>query len=384
MSEITLDQVTKVFPNGVRAVDQFSLHMPAGELLTLVGPSGSGKTTILRLIAGLETPTAGTVFLDGRPANDLPPPDRDVAMVFQRHSLYPHLDVRGNLAFGLRLRRPGGWLRRGLTRLFRPARYRELCREGKYIAERVADAARLLDLEAVLGMRPAQLSGGEEQRAALGRALVRRPAVYLLDEPLSHLDARLREEMRRQLHLLHRRERATMVYVTHDQLEAMTLGQRLGVLDRGVLRQVGTPEEVYRQPRNRFVAGFLGWPPMNFVHGRIVTRKGGRIFSAGTWDLPAGAKAGADGPVTFGIRPEHVSLGGFGPARRTMGVMLVEPYGAEQLLTLESGGTCVAVRVEGRRATGVGESVEVTFDMDHAHWFDPATGDALPARVSSG
>jgi multiple sugar transport system ATP-binding protein len=256
MAEVALEKVGKTYPGGIAALRDVSLRIEDGELVALVGPSGSGKTTLLRLIAGLETPTGGTIRIGDRIVNDVPPHRRDVAMVFQRPALYPHLSVRANLGFGL-------FLRQGLFR-------RTGVPPVPPTEERIASIARQLGLEDILDRRPATLSGGQQQRVALGRALVRRPAVFLLDEPLSNLDTRLRLEMRRELHLLHRRFRTTIIYVTHDQDEAMSLGQRIVVLDQGLVRQAGSPQELYDRPSDRFVAGFLGWPPMNLLDGELV------------------------------------------------------------------------------------------------------------------
>src|SRR5262245_34433799 len=274
MAEVALGGVSKQYPGGVEALRDLTLTVADGELVVLVGPSGCGKTTTLRLIAGLETPTRGTLRIGGRVVNDLPPRERDVAMVFQRPALYPHLSVRDNLAFGLRMRRGGfpllGWNRRA----------------DEVVRDRVARAARMLELDDVLDRLPGQLSGGQQQRVALGRAVVREPAAFLLDEPLSNLDARLRTEMRRELHLLHRRLRATMIYVTHDQTGALPPGDRLVVLHRGVAQQADAPLAVYERPANRFVAGFIGWPPMNFMDGQLVGQDGRPGFATRDLVLP--------------------------------------------------------------------------------------------------
>lgn len=380
MSEIILEHVTKVYPNGVAAIRDLSLTVAPGEMITLVGPSGCGKTTTLRLIAGLEQPTSGRIRLGGRPANALPPRDRNVALVFQKHNLYPHLTVRANLAFGLRLAHPAGWLARWLARL-RPGQLAELRRWDQVIADRVSEAAGMLDLGDVLDRLPAQLSGGQQQRVALGRALVRRPAVWLLDEPLSNLDVPLRAELRRQLHLLHRQVKATMIYVTHDQLEAMTLGQRLVVMSEGVVQQVGPPEEVYGRPRNRLVAGFIGWPPMNFVAGRLQSEDGRLWFTADGRRLPLAREwSGAhDRAVTLGVRPEHLEV----PAREgteavlTMPLALVEPLGGDALATFQDGAWRVTARVDRRQVGADGQMIQVGFPMSQAHLFDDATGLAL-------
>jgi multiple sugar transport system ATP-binding protein len=374
----------------VTAVDDLSLTIPDGELVVLVGPSGCGKTTTLRLIAGLETPSAGLIRIDGRAVNALPPRQRDVALVFQRPTLYPHLTVAQNLAFGVQMRQGAGRSRLLLWRFLRPARYAEAVRRQHDLAGRVADAARTLGLADLLGRRPGQLSGGQQQRVALGRALVRRPAVFLLDEPLSNLDPGLRHEMRRELHLLQRRLRATMIYVTHDQVEAMTLGDRVVVLDKGRVQQAGPPLALYERPDNRFVAGFLGWPPMNFLDGRLVGDGGGNpgvAVDGGLWPLPASRTElipfyHLGQAVTAGIRPEDVRLAGgeegSGPtARWGMEVLLVEPLGSTRLVTLGRGGRQLLAQVDGRQAPRERQTVEVVLDMQRVHLFDRSSGRAL-------
>jgi multiple sugar transport system ATP-binding protein len=363
MGEVALERVGKTYPNGIRAVHDLSLAISNGELVVLVGPSGCGKTTTLRLIAGLETPTDGLVRIAGRVVNGVPPHRRDVAMAFQRPALYPHLTVRQNLAFSLTLRR--SWFSR------RPA----------VEAERVRQVAELLDLAGVLERRPGELSGGQQQRVALGRALVRQPAVFLLDEPLSHLDARLRLEMRRELHLLHCRLRTTMVYVTHDQDEAMALGDRVAVLDRGEVQQVGPPRELYERPANRFVAGFLGWPPMNLLDGRLVEKEGGLRFVCGPFDWPApnAWRETAGGEVTVGIRPEHVRLRGADPndGMAVLEVRLVERLGPVSLVTLQRGGLALTARLEGALPVGEQVAAGVEIPLARAHLFDRTTGRVL-------
>jgi multiple sugar transport system ATP-binding protein len=386
MAEVALEHVEKVYANGVRAVCDLSLTAADGELLVLVGPSGSGKTTVLRLIAGLEAPTAGILRIGGLVVNGVPPRRRDVALVFQKHGLYPHLSVYENLAFGMRLRERRSWLARLLQRCFRAAKARQ---EQRRLHERVLEAARLLALEDVLERRPGQLSGGQQQRAALGRALVRQPAVFLLDEPLSNLDWRLRADLRRELHLLQRRLQATMIYVTHDQLEALTLGDRVVVLDRGAVQQADTPAELYRRPRNRFVAGFIGWPPMNFLDGRLVCDGGRVCFQAAGGCLPLPRATGrepagdpwaalAGKEVTLGIRPEAITLGRHeaNDARLTFEVALVESLGGDCLVTLRRKDWRVTAKAAGA-VPASGEMVEVTFDMRQSYWFDRASGLAL-------
>lgn len=295
MAAVHLERLRKAFPTprgSVRAVDELTLAAEDRELLVLVGPSGCGKTTTLRMVAGLEQPTAGRIEIDGRDVSSVPPRDRDIAMVFQHDSLYPHMNVFRNIAFGLKMRRVD---------------------KGE-IRRRVDEAAGLLGLQDLLERKPAALSGGERRRVALGRAVVRRPNVFLLDEPLSNLDAVLRLQMRTEIKLLQRRLATTMIYVTHDQEEAMTLGDRIAVMRGGALLQCGPPLEVYDCPANRFVAGFIGTPPMNFLRGRLRGQGPGRRFESADIGLswPSGDQATdaamAVGEVFLGIRPQHVRI----------------------------------------------------------------------------
>jgi multiple sugar transport system ATP-binding protein len=374
MAEVALEHVSKHYAPGVAALDDLTLTVADGELVVLVGPSGCGKTTTLRLIAGLETLTSGTIRIGGKLVSDLPPRLRDVALVFQRPTLYPHLNVGDNLAFGVRLREGGTltrWLRRGST-------------SDEDLAKRVRETAELLGLSDLLRRRPSQLSGGQQQRVALGRALVRRPAVFLLDEPLSNLDPSLRHEMRRELHLLQRRLRATMVYVTHDQVEAMTLGDRVVVLDRGKVQQVGRPLDLYERPANRFVAGFIGWPPMNFLDGRLVRHDGGSALAVGGRELPLPGASGAynEGEITAGIRPEHLTVGeenGW-----PMEVVLVEPLGSATLVTLGWDGLQLLALAGGRPSFSERQAFKVGIDVKHLYLFDRSSGRALRRDVPSG
>jgi multiple sugar transport system ATP-binding protein len=370
MAEVVLEKVSKTFPGGMAALRDVSLRIENGELLALVGPSGSGKTTLLRLIAGLESPTTGTIRIADRIVNAIPPYRRDVAMVFQRPALYPHRSVYDNLAFGLKLWR-GRW-QRWLTR----------GNGNASIDARVREVAQQLGLTNVLERRPATLSGGQQQRVALGRALVRQPAVFLLDEPLSNLDAQLRLEMRRELHLLHRRFRATMIHVTHDQDEALSLGERVVVLDQGVVRQADCPQMLYDRPSDRFVAGFLGWPSMNLLDGELVEVEGRLIFR--NWDVCLVSCLRPDWrpfvgrPLTLGIRPEDVRLSD-GPGEGCLGmdVRLVERLGPVQLVTLATGSWTVTARMAVSPALEEGAEVFAAFDLTQAHLFDPATSRAL-------
>ncbi len=359
MAEIALDGISKVYAGDIQAVANLNLEIKHQELLVLVGPSGCGKTTTLRLLAGLERPTAGHIRIGGRLADRWPPRHRDVVMVFQRPALYPHRTVRDNLAFSQSLRQ-GGWTRKLLLRLFRPHQARDAAKE---LQKRVDTAVELMGLGSVLNRRPAQLSGGQQQRVALGRALVRRAQLLLLDEPLSNLDAGLRLELRRELHLLHRHFPATMVYVTHDPVEALALGDRVAVLREGRLEQVDGPSALLERPCNRFVAGFIGWPPMSFVDGRLQGKEG----------------------VTLGIRPEDVHWHpDSAPDRLPMLVTRVEALGSGVLVTFAADGqqvTGLALRSD-HLEVEEGQKVMVSFAANRVHLFDSATG--LAVRSPAG
>jgi ABC-type sugar transport system ATPase subunit len=339
MASVSFEQVEKVYPNGTIALADLTLEVADGELLALVGPSGCGKSTVLRLLAGLETPTRGVIRIGGRDVAGLPPQERNVAMVFQDYALYPHLSVRDNLEFPLRMRRAPRAERR----------------------ERVARVAELLSLGGLLERQPRQLSGGERQRVAMGRALVREPDVFLLDEPLSNLDAKLRVQVRAEIAELRRRAPTTMLYVTHDQVEALTLGDRVAVLERGRLQQVASPAELYARPANRFVAGFIGSPPMNFLPARL---------------LPG---ARADGEVVAGVRPEALRLGGAGVAGALAAtVEQVEALGHETLVHVRLGAADArwVVREPGMARHATGEAVTVHVAPEAVHLF-AADGRAL-------
>ena len=309
MATVAIAHLRKVYANGVVAVDDFCLEVADGEFVALVGPSGCGKSTTLRMVAGLEAITSGTVAIGGRVVNDLPPKDRDIAMVFQNYALYPHMTVRGNMAFGLRLRRT----------------------PKAEIARRIAEAAETLGLAALLDRLPKQLSGGQRQRVALGRAIVRQPKVFLFDEPLSNLDAKMRVEMRQEIHRLHRRLGATVLYVTHDQTEAMTLGDRIVVMEAGRIRQADDPIALYDRPRNRFAATFIGTPPMNLIPA--VALPGGALRTvAGDLLPPPGALPAveAGSAVLLGVRPEALTpLEAPAPGALPATVEIVERMGAE-------------------------------------------------------
>ena len=356
MASVRLDNLCKNF-GAVRAVDGVSLEIPDGELMVLVGPSGCGKSTLLRLVAGLEEATSGGIFLDDREVSRVKPQDRDVAMVFQNYALFPHLNVEQNMAFSLKFRK-----------VAKPE-----------IRLRVAEAAEGLGLAGLLRRKPAELSGGQRQRVALGRAMVCKPKVFLLDEPLSNLDARMRAGMRAEIAELHRRLGTTMIFVTHDQTEAMTLGQRLCVLDLGQVMQTGSPMDLYRRPAHRFVGDFIGTPGMNFVRGRLEDRDSGLAFVGSGDGLALGLGGDlakhAGGEVEMGIRPENISLAaGAGDAMGT--VQGCETLGHESLLRVRCGDHELVVRVPGAGAGGLAK-VGLRFDLNAAAWFDAATGQAL-------
>ena len=356
MASVRLDNLCKNF-GAVRAVDGVSLEIPDGELMVLVGPSGCGKSTLLRLVAGLEEATSGGIFLDDREVSRVKPQDRDVAMVFQNYALFPHLNVEQNMAFSLKFRK-----------VAKPE-----------IRLRVAEAAEVLGLAGLLRRKPAELSGGQRQRVALGRAMVCKPKVFLLDEPLSNLDTRMRAGMRAEIAELHRRLGTTMIFVTHDQTEAMTLGQRLCVLDLGQVMQTGSPMDLYRRPAHRFVGDFIGTPGMNFVRGRLEDRDGGLAFVGSGDGLALGLGGDlakhAGGEVEMGIRPENITLAS-GACDATGTVQGCETLGHESLLRVRCGDHELVVRVPGAGAGGLAK-VGLRFDLNAAAWFDAATGQAL-------
>jgi multiple sugar transport system ATP-binding protein len=364
---VELEAVRKEYDGGVVAVHGVDLTVAAGELVVLVGPSGCGKSTTLRMVAGLETITSGQLSIGGRIVNDVPPSERDIAMVFQSYALYPHMTVRENMGFALRLRK-------------RPTRE---------IEARVNEAAETLGLTQYLDRQPRQLSGGQRQRVAIGRAIVREPSVFLFDEPLSNLDAALRGEMRRELAELHSRLGATMLYVTHDQIEAMTLGDRIVVMHQGRVRQVDTPERVYQRPADTFVAGFLGSPPMNLIPGvlirdgeRAMVRPDAARLAIGAPSLNELERLPESGAVVLGVRPEHLRTSGAtgAPPDDTSFdavVELAEALGHEQLLHLRAEGVPLTVRGAPGVRPAVGSSVRVHVDPAHVHLFDAVTGVSL-------
>ena len=364
MAEVRLDALRKQYPNGQVAVAAASFTVADGELLVLVGPSGCGKSTLLRMIAGLESISAGTLHIGGRVVNELEPKDRDIAMVFQSYALYPHMSVAENLGFGLKLR--------GLP--------------AADVERRVAEAARTLELDALLQRRPGQLSGGQRQRVALGRALVREPSVFLLDEPLSNLDAKLRLSMRVEIARLHRKLKATMIYVTHDQVEAMTLGQRIVVIDRGEIQQIDTPARLYAKPANLFVAGFLGSPAMNLLRGRIAVESDQAALVMEDVRLPLGPAgalasllaAAGDREVVIGIRPEDVQRAApDAPGGFTATLELAEMVGSDTWLNLRLGPHPLVVRVGGDEPVQANASTAFALRRDRLHVFDAASGKRL-------
>jgi multiple sugar transport system ATP-binding protein len=357
MAGVRLEGVRKVYGDGAHvAVHGVDLEVRDGEFLVLVGPSGCGKSTTLRMIAGLETITAGHLFIGDRLVNDVSPKDRDIAMVFQSYALYPHMTVYDNLAFALKLR----------------------SRPKSEIAERVAEAARILGLEPILDRTPRQLSGGQRQRVAVGRAIVRHPQVFLFDEPLSNLDAKLRVQTRREIARLHRQLAVTMIYVTHDQTEAMTLGDRIVVMNEGRVQQVDTPLAVYDRPANLFVAGFIGSPAMNLIPGRLADRR--FIARDDAFMLPLPSRfATRSGDAVLGMRPEHVRVArqAGDPGAVTMRLDTIEPMGSETYLTARAGPFDVTARVEPQALPRPGDPVALVFDMERAHLFDAASGSAF-------
>jgi multiple sugar transport system ATP-binding protein len=395
VSEIVLDGITKQYQDGTTAVRSLDLSIADGELMVLVGPSGCGKTTALRMVAGLEEITDGTILIDGQPVNDMEPRDRDIAMVFQSYALYPHLSVRDNMAFSLKYRKtPKAEIRR-----------------------RVDEAARILELSELLGRKPRQLSGGQRQRVAMGRAIVRQPRAFLMDEPLSNLDAKLRVQMRAEIAKLQRSLGVTTIYVTHDQTEAMTLGSRVAVLRHGVLQQVAAPQELYSRPANLFVAGFIGSPAMNLIEASLAPGDGGPevLFGPHRLQVPApvlqehAPLSGYLGrKVVLGIRPENLEDAALVPDAAPESVLdvtveLREELGAEvnahctvgappvQVAGVAIGDTepdaaeieevpqipALVARLDPRTGVREGERARVHVDLSSLHFFDPDTGDSL-------
>ncbi|WP_309571384.1 sn-glycerol-3-phosphate ABC transporter ATP-binding protein UgpC [Deinococcus sp.] len=369
MAEVILEHIEKRYGTKFHAVKDFNLHIADKELMVFVGPSGCGKSTTLRMIAGLEDISSGILKIGDRVVNDVPPKDRDIAMVFQNYALYPHMNVYENMAFGLKLRKT----------------------PKDEIDRRVRDAAKILQMEHLLGRKPKELSGGQRQRVAMGRAIVREPKVFLMDEPLSNLDAKLRVEMRSQISQLHRRLGATIVYVTHDQVEAMTLGNRIVVMRDGVIMQVDTPMNLYDFPQNKFVAGFIGSPSMNLLTARV--QNGDFVIGDGhvapMGRLAQSLKAYEGKEVVLGVRPEHVGLPGIsdlpiGTNQLKGTVVVVEPLGAQTDLIINVAGQDMTVKVEGQALVSPGDDIQILLDQTRLHAFDPATEAAIDRGTAAG
>ncbi len=355
MAAVELRGVRKSYGSGKAAAEVIhgiDAKIADGEFIVLVGPSGCGKSTLLRMVAGLETITSGEIVIGERVVNALEPKDRDIAMVFQNYALYPHMSVGQNMAYGLKIR--------GVP--------------AAEITARVGRAAAMLELAPYLARKPRELSGGQRQRVAMGRAIVRNPQVFLFDEPLSNLDAKLRVQTRMELQKLHREFNTTSLYVTHDQVEAMTLGQRLIVMNQGVAEQIGAPMQVYAKPASTFVAGFIGSPSMNLIKGGAAD---GTFTASGATPLaialPANAPRG--GPLVLGIRPEHLQAAGAAPARLSLKVEMVEVLGADSYAYgLAGSGETIAARLTPGTRAAIGEVLPLTFEAAHVHWFDANTG----------
>ncbi len=377
MAGVSFKGVTKVFGKDVVAVDNFSLDIRDKEFMVLVGPSGCGKTTALRMIAGLEESTSGDLFIADNRVNDVPPKDRDIAMVFQNYALYPHMTVYDNIAFGLRLRELKGFF-------WQVGHMGEARRVKEDIDRRVHETAKMLDIDHLMARKPKELSGGQRQRVALGRAIVRKPKVFLMDEPLSNLDAKLRIQTRAELIRLHRQLGITTIYVTHDQVEAMTMGQRISVMKDGLLQQCDEPENVYNTPANKFVAGFVGSPPMNFLEGTV--SGGGLDLGILKLDLPSGhAAKSLDGKrITAGIRPEDIydsANKGSIPVTEvntfTAQVDVLEKLGAEDTAYLVVGEKHLTATLDPATRIEAGRSAKFAVDLDKVHVFDADTEQAI-------
>jgi len=359
MASVSFQNIEKAF-GSTKVIHGIGFDIHDGEFMVLVGPSGCGKSTLLRMLAGLEEISAGTIAIDGRVVNDMESKDRDIAMVFQSYALYPHMTVAENMAFSLKLRKA----------------------PLATIQERVAKAAKILNLDPYLQRYPRELSGGQRQRVAMGRAIVRDPKVFLFDEPLSNLDAKLRVAMRGEIKALHQRLKTTTVYVTHDQVEAMTMADRIVVMHDGRVEQIGSPLELYDRPGNLFVAQFIGSPAMNVIEGTVRRRNGAaQVEAAGGVKWPLGSAAGADGQrVAYGIRPEHLALAGAGSAGSVAGeIIVVEPTGAETELLVQVGEEQIVLVTHGRPVVNPGDKIGLAIDPAMVHVFDKATEQRLAA-----
>ncbi len=359
MAQVSLKNVCKIFPGNVKAVDNVNMGIENKEFMVLVGPSGCGKSTTLRMIAGLEEISSGDIYIGNKKVNDVPAKDRDIAMVFQNYALYPHMTVFENMSFGLRLRK--------IPKL--------------EIAQRVNEAADILGIKKLLHRRPKELSGGERQRVAVGRAIVRKPLVFLFDEPLSNLDAKMRVQMRTEIHKLHIRLQTTIIYVTHDQVEAMTMGDRIAVMKDGILQQIADPISVYDHPKNKFVAGFIGSPPMNFMKGKIIKKEGRLYFDEGKIqvklvdDMRKLMNAYVDRDIIFGIRSEDIYDKLFVSEAPPENIVRVncevyEPMGSEVYLYLNTGKHTFIARVGAHDRPKINQEMDLVFDMSKVHFFD--------------
>lgn len=361
MADVQLRGVKKDYPGGFRAIHGIDMHISDGEFIVIVGPSGCGKSTLMRMVAGLERVTEGDILIGERVVNEVEPADRNIAMVFQNYALYPHMTVFNNMAYGLRNRRT----------------------PKDEIEKRVAAAAEILELQGLLDRRPRQLSGGQRQRVAMGRAIVREPSVFLFDEPLSNLDAKLRVQMRLEIRKLHQKLGVTSVYVTHDQVEAMTLADRLVVMNAGIAEQIGTPMEVYRRPASTYVAGFIGSPAMNFISARL--GPGGtdvELPAGGRLPLSNGAFASQAGrQITLGIRPEHLTVANVGEGVVELNAEMIEQLGADLLVHGQFGHdqTNVTLRMPGSTSVAAGEVLHLSAEPESLHLFDGESGKRLAA-----
>src|SRR5436309_2312068 len=352
MASVSFEKVEKAY-GSTKVIHGVGFDIHDGEFMVLVGPSGCGKSTLLRMLAGLEEIDAGAIAIDGKVVNDTESKDRDIAMVFQSYALYPHMTVRANMAFSLKLRKA----------------------DAAVIAERVAKASRILNLDAYLERFPRELSGGQRQRVAMGRAIVRDPKVFLFDEPLSNLDAKLRVAMRAEIKALHQRLKTTTVYVTHDQVEAMTMADRIAVVNDGRIEQLGAPLELYDRPVNLFVAQFIGSPAMNIVEGALAKNGDSSCVKALGQRWPVESSGGTAGQaVKYGIRPEHIGLAGQGSGGIAAEVVVVEPMGAQTELVVRVAEVSLTVVTHGRANLRPGDRLSLSPEAGHAHVFDPATG----------
>lgn len=356
MAGLKLQAVSKSWDNKTQVIQPLTLDVADGEFIVMVGPSGCGKSTLLRMVAGLERVTSGDIWIDRQRVTDMEPKERGIAMVFQNYALYPHMSVEENMAWGLKIRGMG---------------------KG-HIQQKVAEAARILELDGLLKRRPRELSGGQRQRVAMGRAIVRDPAVFLFDEPLSNLDAKLRVQMRLELQQLHRRLKTTSLYVTHDQVEAMTLAQRVMVMNKGIAEQIGTPVEVYERPASRFVASFIGSPAMNLLEGNI-SADGTRFELAGGTALPLGNAANLQRgrAVTLGIRPEHIALSSQTAGGVPFVVDSLEMLGADNLVHGRWGEQKMVVRLAHQERPQPGSTLWLYLPENHLHFFDKENGQRL-------